>query len=123
MVAGRVTTQGGTKVVPDVQVTCACRAKDYARAARTDTEGRFRLTGIPINSECYLEVVRHDGVVMVRSNTFETVQRKEIHQDLIVPVESLEAQEENREHGQKVAKWDEEESEEEQGPRATSLGA
>lgn len=123
VVAGRVTTQGGTKVVPDVQVTCACRAKDYARAARTDTEGRFRLTGIPINSECYLEVVRHDGVVMVRSNTFETVQRKEIHQDLIVPVESLEAQEENREHDQKVAKWDEEESEEEQGPRATSLGA
>ena len=103
-------------------MTCSCRAKDYARSGRTDTEGRFRLTGIPINSECYLEVVRHDGIVMVRSNSFETVQRKEIHQDLIVPVESLETREEDQSRQQKVANWDEEDSEEEQSSRATSVG-
>lgn len=122
VVQGRVTTQGGTRVVPDVQVTCSCKAKDYSRAGRTDSEGRFRLTGIPINSECYLEVVRQDGVVIVRSNSFETVQRKEIHQDLIVPVESLEAPQRTAARESKVAEWSEEDAED-HSSRATSVGA
>jgi len=93
IVQGRVTTQGGSRVVPDVHVKCLCKAGDYSsRSARTDNEGRFRLSGIPINSECWLEVLRTDGKVMVRSNAFETVQRREIHQDLIVAVDALDPQ-------------------------------
>ena len=122
VVQGRVTTQGGTRVVPDVQVTCQCRAKEYSRSGRTDTEGRFRLSGIPINSECFLEVVRRDGKVMVRSNTFETVQRKDIHQDLIIPVESLEASADKLDPKNQLDDWTEEKTEEVQSTRATSVG-
>jgi len=123
VVQGRVTTQGGTRVVSDVQVTCSCKAKDYARSARTDSEGRFRLSGIPINSECYLEVVRHDGTAMVRSNTFETVQRKEIYQDLIIPVEAMEAPSGKPLPQEQVAGWTDEELEDEQSSAATSASA
>ncbi len=64
IVQGRVATQGGSRLVPDVLVKCLCRTGDYSRSARTDTEGRFRMSGIPINSECWLEVLRNDQEVI-----------------------------------------------------------
>jgi hypothetical protein len=124
IVQGRVTTQGGSQVVPDIQVQCLCKAGDYSRSVRTDTEGRFKLAGIPINSECCLEVLRSDGRVVVRSNAFETVQRREIRQDLIIPVESLDPQSGTPDREKHDDKWTEKDpAEKVHPPAATSASA
>ncbi len=62
--------------------------------------------------------------LFARSHAFETVQRREIHQDLIVPVESLDPPSEPPDNSKERAGWNENKpAEEKHTPGATSVGA
>jgi len=62
-----------------------CRSDDFTGTSLIDDVGNFRLTNVPMNSECYLEAVNQDGTVLVRTETFQTVQKKKLYKDIKIP--------------------------------------
>jgi len=84
-VHGRVSAEQDGTPLAGIEVKCTCRAGGFARSAVTDPEGNFAIAGIPVNSACHLEVLGEDGIVLVQSEPFETVQKKAIYRSLTVP--------------------------------------
>jgi hypothetical protein len=82
IVQGRVSSHPAKGDLGRVEVKCICRAGDLTRSSRTDGEGRFRISGIPVNSECYLEAIDSEGKWYGRSAPFQTVQKRDIYQEL-----------------------------------------
>jgi hypothetical protein len=83
-VEGQVVDEVSGVPMAGVRVNCVCRGDLFSCSGTTDAEGEFLLTGIPINSECQLQVIGPDNRVLGWSLPFETVQKKIIHQDVII---------------------------------------
>jgi len=89
VVHGKVLTESGVPGPEDLTVKCLSKSEPgFARSARTDSKGVFRIYGVPVNSKCFVEVHATDGNLLARSVHFETVQKKEIYQEVKISPES-----------------------------------
>lgn len=84
VVFGRVVREDTGKGLPEHEVSCVCRADNYSRSCRTNIEGEFRISGVPVNSECFLEVRGEGGVLRTTTDTFQTVQKRELYSEIRV---------------------------------------
>ncbi|MFH1113257.1 MAG: carboxypeptidase-like regulatory domain-containing protein [Pseudomonadota bacterium] len=82
VVSGRVIREDGGTGISGREVTCICRANNYSRSAETDSDGHFRISGVPVNSECFLEVKDREGDLPTATDTFQTVQKKELYSEI-----------------------------------------
>lgn len=105
-ITGSVVAAGGEERIPGRQVTCVCRGTDYSRWATTDPEGQFRITGVPINAECHLEVQGEDGSILIRTDTFQTVQKRELHHVIEIAAEEEEPPEDSEPASSTIAESD-----------------
>ncbi len=94
VVSGRVVRDGSSEGIPGHEVSCVCRVDNYSRTAKTNAEGEFRISGVPVNSECFLEVRGEGGTLRITTDTFQTVQKKEIYTEIKVADSDLESPEE-----------------------------
>jgi hypothetical protein len=94
IVTGSLVMDDDEKGVSDHEVTCVCRSENYSRSVKTDDNGRFQINGLPVNSQCILEVRAPDGNLLTRTDAFQTVQKREVRKkiriDSVAPVSQLE---------------------------------
>ncbi len=83
-VEGQVLDELSGVPMAGVRINCVCRGDLFSCSGTTGPEGEFLLTGIPIKSECQLQVIGPDNSVLGWSLPFETVQKKIIHQDVMI---------------------------------------
>ena len=81
---GRVVIEAPGVAPGDLEVRCLCAAKDFSRSSRTDSVAGFRISGVPVNSQCVLEVWDKDSNFLAASDAFETARKKELHLDVAV---------------------------------------
>jgi hypothetical protein len=93
-VSGRVVREAGGEPLPGHEVSCICRSDNYSRSASTDADGEFRISGVPVNSECFLEVRGDAGELRITTDTFQTVQKREIYSEIKVADPAPESPEE-----------------------------
>ncbi|MBI5250161.1 MAG: hypothetical protein HY912_11765 [Desulfomonile tiedjei] len=82
VVQGRVVLDVGLNLLHDFEVKCVCGEGSCSRSSRTDSTGEFRIPGVLVNSKCHIEVRGSDGSMLVKTEPFETVQRKEIYREI-----------------------------------------
>ena len=101
MVAEECTVQGRVldgvygNPAADMEVRCVCKSSGRASSCRTDESGKFFMTGVPVNSECELEVWGANNTVLARSEFFETVPKGQIQRDIIISAEDRESGDES----------------------------
>lgn len=88
LVQGRLLSPSGARLIEGHEVRCYCGNGDFVRTGLSDAEGEFRITGVLLNSKCFIEILGKDGALLVRSDPFETVQKKEIYREMVIPGES-----------------------------------
>ena len=86
LIKGQAVLQDENLPLPDIEIKCVCRSKGFVRTSRTDEGGHFRLPNVPMNSECYLEAIDKSGNILVKTNGFETVQKKHLYKVIRIPV-------------------------------------
>jgi hypothetical protein len=84
-VHGRVFNISYGSPASNVEVRCVCKSSSRSSYCRTDESGEYRLMGVPLNSECELEVWGANNTVLARSEFFETAANGEIQRDIIIP--------------------------------------
>jgi len=102
-VQGRVFDGAYGNPAADMEVRCVCKSSGRASSCRTDESGKFLLTGVPVNSECELEVWSANNTVLARSQFFETVPKGQIQRDIIISAEDRESRDES---GESVISWE-----------------
>jgi len=81
-IMGRVVLEETGEGMADCEVRCVCRMPESSRSAMTGASGQFRIQGVPMNSECHLEVLEKGGTLLTRSARFQTVQKKECYVEI-----------------------------------------
>ena len=61
LIQGRAILEDGAVPLPNIQVKCLCKNEGFVGTSSTDEVGYFRLSNVPINSECYLEAIDSSG--------------------------------------------------------------
>jgi len=89
VVHGKVIIEAPETALGGLEIRCVCSGKDFYRAGITDSIGGFRVTGVPMNSQCVVEVRNKDGNLLASSEAFDTARKKEIHLDLTIGSLSL----------------------------------
>jgi len=89
VVHGKVAIEAPETGHGGLEVRCVCSENSFYRAGTTDSVGAFRVTGVPINSQCVVEVWDKDGNLLASSEAFDTARKKEIHLDLTISSLSL----------------------------------
>jgi len=84
VVLGRVVREPGGEGLPGHEVSCICRADNYSRSSRTNADGEFRISGVPVNSKCFLEVRGEARDLRTTTDTFQTVQKRELYSEIKV---------------------------------------
>jgi hypothetical protein len=87
LVQGRVITEPGGRPLPGYEVKCFCGNRDFLRSTLTGAAGEFRIPGVLLNSKCFIEICGEDGAPIAQSDPFETVQKKEIYREMVIPTE------------------------------------
>ena len=90
-VQGRVFDGAYGNPAADMEVRCVCKNSGRASSCRTDESGKFLLTGVPVNSECELEVWGANNTALARSQFFETVPKGQIQRDIVITAEDPES--------------------------------
>lgn len=85
LIQGRAFDENGAMPVADIQIKCVCRSDNFIGAATTDEDGSFRLSNVPMNSECYLEAVDKAGNMLTKTDGFQTVQKKQLYKEIKIP--------------------------------------
>lgn len=85
IVHGRLISQGPGRPVSNVEVKCICGNGEFERTSRSESSGDFKITGVLANSKCFIEVRDSEGKLLVDSEPFETVQKKEIFREIVIP--------------------------------------
>ncbi|MDQ7782795.1 MAG: carboxypeptidase-like regulatory domain-containing protein [Desulfomonilaceae bacterium] len=93
-ISGRVVRDESGEGLPKHDVTCVCAVLNYTRSVQTAADGQFRMNGIPVNSECFLEVRGEDGGLLAATDTFQTVQKKEMYIEIKIANPEPESREE-----------------------------
>jgi hypothetical protein len=86
LIQGRAILEDGAVPLPNIQVKCLCKNEGFVGTSSTDEVGYFRLSNVPINSECYLEAVDSSGNILAKTEIFETVQKKQLYKDIKIPM-------------------------------------
>ncbi len=86
LIQGRVILEDGAVPVPNVKVKCICKSEGFVGTCSTDDVGYFRLSNVPVNSECFLEAIGSDGNTLAKTEVFETVQKKQLYKDIKIPM-------------------------------------
>ncbi|MBI4965806.1 MAG: carboxypeptidase regulatory-like domain-containing protein [Desulfomonile tiedjei] len=84
VIQGKVVIADSETMPGGLEVRCSCTGKNFSRAAVTDSVAGFRITGMPMTSECVVEVRNKDGVLLGASETFDTARKREIHMNVTV---------------------------------------
>lgn len=86
-VLGRVCREDSEEGIPDCEVTCVnADLEERARSTKTDSEGKFLMYGVPLNAEYVLEVRSPDGTLTIRTEPFQTLQKKEHSVEIKLPL-------------------------------------
>lgn len=86
LIQGRVILEDGAVPLPNIQVKCVCKSEGFVGTSSTDEVGYFRLSNVPINSECFLEAIDLSGNTLAKTEVFETVQKKQLYKDIKIPM-------------------------------------
>jgi len=86
LIQGRAILEDGNSPLPDLEIKCICKSEGFVGTSRTDDGGNFRLSNVPMNSECYLEAIDQSGNILAKTNGFETVQKKQLYKDIRISV-------------------------------------
>ncbi|MFH0960176.1 MAG: carboxypeptidase-like regulatory domain-containing protein [Pseudomonadota bacterium] len=86
LVHGRAILESDMASSKNLVIKCVCRSDNFTGTSQIDDAGNFRLTNVPMNSECYLEAISPEGSVLIRTETFETVQKKKLYKDIKIPL-------------------------------------
>lgn len=84
LIHGKVSSKIGQLPLEGLTVKCECRSEQYKFSSTTNSKGLFQALGAPLNSKCVLQVLSPEGTVLLDSQPFETVQKKQIFMDLRV---------------------------------------
>ncbi len=82
LVVGKVAIEDPHATIPGYTLTCICKNQESPRSTQTETDGQFKIAGVPPDTECFLEIRTADGKLVTRSEPFQTVQKKEIYLEL-----------------------------------------
>jgi len=82
LIHGQIIWEEPALTTPGLEIACVCKSDEQPRSTRADRKGQFRISGAPLNSECFIEVRDVDGKPLASSMPFQTVQRKEIFQEI-----------------------------------------
>ena len=82
LIHGQAILESGAASAKNLLIKCVCRSDNFTGTSLIDDVGNFRFTNVPMNSECYLEAVNQDGTVLVRTEAFQTVQKKKLYKDI-----------------------------------------
>ena len=85
MIQGRVIHEDGSIRAADIKIKCVCRSDNFIGTATTDEDGAFKLSTVPMNSECHLEVVDKEGTLLAKTDGFQTVQKKQLYREIKIP--------------------------------------
>jgi hypothetical protein len=75
---GKVINETPTSLGPVFEVRCHWGGQGAFRSVLTDSAGGFRMSGVPHNSECHIQVIDKEGRTFAVSEKFETGEKKEI---------------------------------------------
>ncbi len=81
---GKVISEETGAGIPNLDIKCVCGTVGFTRNGRTGEAGEFKIQGVPVNSKCCVEIFGSDGQPLAVSENFETVQKKEIHTEIII---------------------------------------
>ncbi len=84
LIHGKVMSEADKTPLAGLTVKCSCRSERFTHTTTTNSSGAFQAAGAPLNSECAVQVLSPDGHLLLDSNPFETVQKKQIFLDLKV---------------------------------------
>ncbi|MFC1835031.1 carboxypeptidase-like regulatory domain-containing protein [Thermodesulfobacteriota bacterium] len=82
LVQGRVLLEGSGEKVPGLQVVCINETDGTARSGRSDGSAAFKISGVPHNSRCFVEVRDDEGTLLAATESFETGQRRNIYREI-----------------------------------------
>ncbi len=85
-VHGKIVDYRPDMVGPALFVRCVEEGERISRAAAVDSSGAFKIEDVQPNSECILEVVDPKGTVIARTLPFSTRDKKELSQEIRIPV-------------------------------------
>lgn len=85
LVHGRAIVESEPEAAQNLLIKCVCRSENFSGTSTIDDEGNYRLSNIPMNSECYLEAIDQDGTVLTRTEPFQTVHKKKLCKDIQIP--------------------------------------
>jgi hypothetical protein len=85
LIQGRVIHEDGSIPAADIKIKCVCRSDNFIGTATTDEDGAFKLSTVPMNSECHLEVVDKEGTLLAKTDGFQTVQKKQLYREIKIP--------------------------------------
>jgi len=85
LVQGRVVFEAGGATFNGLHVKCICGNENVSRYTETGASGQFRITGVPYNSTCFIEVTDESRSLLFRSETFDTSQKKELYKEIKIP--------------------------------------
>lgn len=84
LIHGKVLSSADLSPISGLQVNCSCRSEQFTFSTITNSNGAFQAIGAPLNSECVIKILGHDGKVVLDSKPFETVQKKQIFMEFKV---------------------------------------
>ena len=85
LVQGRVVFEVAGETLPWLHVKCVCSKENVSRI-HTDRHGRpVSYYRRPLDSICYIEITDENRILLCRSETFETLQKKELYKEIKIP--------------------------------------
>jgi len=84
LIYGRVINRTQALLGPQSEVRVQVGSEEVPRPVLIDSEGGFRVRGVPGNSQCRIQVVDEGGRTLAFSEWFNTAEKKEILMNVIV---------------------------------------
>ena len=85
LVHGRVLFEEYGQLEPGLGVRCVRLEDGFTRSATVESAGTFRITGVPHDSTCQLEVLSGEGEVLATSDAFQTERERELFRNITIP--------------------------------------
>jgi len=85
---GRIVPGPYLESAADLEVCCVCEDRAVGGNASADSGGVFRILGVPSDAVCHLEVRNPKGELLHRSDPIETARHRELHCELVIPLDT-----------------------------------
>ena len=88
LVHGRVIIRNETVSIDEIEVICIIQNESVPMSTRLSSGGVFRISGVPHDSTCYIEVLKTDGTIVARTEVFNTEKNKDVYREIILSGEN-----------------------------------